>query len=61
MTGKDFTDNKLQYMYYPEPTISKITPNYVSSGGGAKLGELWRGANDETAAKSTAGQSTALP
>ena len=37
MTGKAFTDNKLQYLYYPEPTISKISPNYVWNGGGDLL------------------------
>ncbi|GMI08847.1 hypothetical protein TrVE_jg6442 [Triparma verrucosa] len=34
MTGQAFTDNKQQYTYYPEPTVSRVTPGYVWSGGG---------------------------
>lgn len=34
MTGQAFTDNQQQYHYYPEPTVSRVTPGYVWSGGG---------------------------
>ncbi|GMI11472.1 hypothetical protein TrLO_g5187 [Triparma laevis f. longispina] len=34
MTGQAFTDNQQQYLYYPEPTVSRVTPGYVWSGGG---------------------------